>query len=162
MVYLSVSCLFFAYQKNQLHKESKSIINSQIAKEDIIILKFHVNETNKYLQWKRENEFKYEGVMYDLISEEIRNDSVFYYCWADIDETKLNHSFNEFIDVVFGNNQQSVHYKYLVKLFKTSFFINSYNCELALDCEKNNRGFRYYFLYKSPSGNPLSPPPELV
>lgn len=39
--------------------------------------------------WKDEGEFKYENRLYDVIKEEIRNDTVYFYCMSDDDETGL-------------------------------------------------------------------------
>lgn len=58
--------------------------------EELVLLKFSKEETQTKLRWEHSKEFEYDGQMYDIVSKEVKGDSIFYRCWWDHEETKLN------------------------------------------------------------------------
>ncbi len=47
------------------------------------------------LEWEHEREFAFEGRMYDVVKLQTVGDSVFYWCWADDEETELHRRLEE-------------------------------------------------------------------
>lgn len=66
------------------------MIISKIDLKDLVLLKFTFNETQSLLKWEHSKEFEFNGIMYDIIRSESKNDSIFYWCWEDREETELN------------------------------------------------------------------------
>lgn len=77
-------------QKYRARKEAKAIIINSTAPEQIRVLAYPESSEPAGLCWVHEDEFEWNGSLYDVISVETRNDSVFLHIWEDSKETALN------------------------------------------------------------------------
>ena len=110
----------FKYHNYVIRKEMKMKIKAGVPEEELAIIL--VNAENEYeLHWKHSREFKYRGVMYDVVRKERKNDnSITYYCVTDTQETQL---FEDLNNIVFKesnakhNNKNNV--KRIVDLFSS-------------------------------------------
>ena len=66
-----------------------ALINSVRDLSEIHKLKFTKYEFTRRLNWKDENEFEFEGKMYDIVKTEMNNDEVIVYCIWDKRENEL-------------------------------------------------------------------------
>lgn len=82
--------LYLQYEKSVVHREVKWKMIAGLDQEELVLLKFSNEETKTELRWEHSKEFEYKGQMYDIVSKEIKADSVFYRCWWDHEETLLN------------------------------------------------------------------------
>ncbi|MEZ4687596.1 MAG: hypothetical protein R3B47_16505 [Bacteroidia bacterium] len=150
------------YQRRQIRREIKHQIMAGMDKEELVLLKFSQKETLTALRWKHSAEFEYHQQMYDIVERELREDSVYYWCWWDNKETLLNRQLNELFAHVLGNKPQEKNTRERLTHFFSSFFcenLSDWNIfslrtgRIKTPCEVN---------YQALSFPPPVPPPEAV
>ena len=65
---------------------------NDITETDLVLLKFeitHFNASLHNIHWIKDDEFRFENKMYDIIKKEIKSDFVNLYCIYDENETEL-------------------------------------------------------------------------
>jgi len=77
-------------QKRAVRHEVKEKLLDDLPKENLVLLKFTQEQANRELHWEHEREFEYQDQMYDVVKREVRNDTLYYWCWPDEKETALN------------------------------------------------------------------------
>ena len=78
-------------KKYWIKREIKEQLQSgKIYDDRVVLLKFSKIEAQKKLRWEHEAEFEYQGQMYDILRQELRNDSLLFWCWWDKEETEIN------------------------------------------------------------------------
>jgi hypothetical protein len=56
----------------------------------LVLLQFSKPETEALLRWEHSSEFEFNGQMYDIVESWVDGDTVYYRCWWDKAETRLN------------------------------------------------------------------------
>ncbi len=87
---VAVTYNWLQHKKYVVRKTVKRKIINGIDKNQLVLLKFTKPQTKTLLHWKHSKEFEFEGQMYDIVETVFCNDSIFYYCWWDKEETALN------------------------------------------------------------------------
>ncbi len=77
-------------RKVQVRKEVREIISGEAGKEELVLLRFSLEEAAGLLRWEHPGEFEFGGEMYDVVERRVTGDSVCYWCWWDRKETDLN------------------------------------------------------------------------
>ncbi|MCB0750811.1 MAG: hypothetical protein KDC52_05005 [Ignavibacteriae bacterium] len=114
--------VYFQFQKRQIKKEIKEKIITTIHKEQLVTLKFTKEEAQKELKWEHSKEFEYKGNMYDVVSVEIKDHIIYYYCWPDDDESELNKKIDEVLAYASGkDSQKKENRERLINFFKSLF-----------------------------------------
>lgn len=152
----------FYFQKQQVKSEVKKFITIGIDKNELVLLKFSKVESERILRWEHSKEFEFEGEMYDVVDVEVKGDSVWYWCWWDKEETKLNRLLNALTAQAMGNNPQSKE-----KITQITNYLHSLFLPRKLDYEAFTNKYHAYLqfynsLYKSIDIPPEAPPPERV
>jgi hypothetical protein len=96
--------------QSEIHREVAEIIGAGIDRDDLKILKFKITEVNSQSQackvsWYDEKEFSFDGLMYDIVEQELLNDSVFFYCYADDEESDLLAGLNEHLNTLLSHEK---------------------------------------------------------
>jgi hypothetical protein len=65
-------------------------LTAGIDRSRLVQLKFTTDQAGKALNWNDGREFEYRGHMYDVVQTTFHGDSVFYICYQDHKETRLN------------------------------------------------------------------------
>lgn len=81
------------YQKAIIKREVKRQIIAGIDEDDLVLLKFSKEEAKTKLRWEHSKEFEYNRQMYDVVKTMTLGGMVYYWCWLDHEETKLNRRF---------------------------------------------------------------------
>ncbi len=158
---IASTLVFFHYQKKQIRREIKHQIIAGIDKQELVLLKFTEESAHQQLKWKHSKEFEYKGSMYDIVEKEVRNDTIYYWCWWDHKETALNKQLNKLLSDVMGQNPQKKEKESQVNKFYASLFCSQQDHWQPL-LEANERPsfdsqHPLFFIYTSP---PV-PPPEI-
>lgn len=153
--------LWMNHLKESVRKEVKLQIISGIDKEELVLLKFSDIETNSKLKWVHSKEFEFQGAMFDIVEVENSNDSVYYWCWSDNKETKLNQQLDKLTELAFGSNKDAKKKSQELKdFFQTLYCVEPPSYEFFRRVEYNQ--FDFYFLGKTERfQTPNSPPPEI-
>lgn len=78
------------YEKMLVRKAVKRQLLAGMENTDLVFLKFTQEGAQTLLRWEHAHEFEYQGQMYDIVRSETLGDSIFYHCYWDRAESKLN------------------------------------------------------------------------
>lgn len=132
-------------------------------KKELVLLKFTKAEKETKLRWKHSKEFEFKGQMYDVVESEISGDTLFYRCWWDNEETKLNKKLTNLVSDILGNNQQNKeNNKRLVQFFKSLYHTPNSDWITPFRLAGNTYCIANSDRYISHSSDPLVPPPQFI
>lgn len=114
--------LYLQYEKSVVRREVKWKMIGGLDKEELVLLKFSKEETISELRWEHSKEFEYKGQMYDIVSQEIKGDSIFYRCWWDYEETKLNKKLKKLVANALDQDENSRDAHFNLHFYLWSFF----------------------------------------
>ncbi len=82
----------FEFFRADFRAEAARLIGEGVPENGQVVFSFETaefeNRTSKF-EWKNDEEFRFEGKLYDVIRTEARGDSVFIFCLYDEADTKL-------------------------------------------------------------------------
>jgi hypothetical protein len=84
------------------HEVRRHII-SGLDKNGLVLLEFKKPESETLLRWEHSREFEFNGQMYDIVESWTVGDTVYYRCWWDRAETRLNNLLRELAVRSFGD-----------------------------------------------------------
>jgi hypothetical protein len=72
-------------------REIKRKIKNQLAASELCLIKVAGNDKTRQaeMQWMEEREFRFQGMMYDVVRTCTQNDTVYFYCINDRQEEQL-------------------------------------------------------------------------
>ncbi len=91
-------------QKRQVKRSVKRMMMHSAPREDLVHLAFRIEDAKVMLRWEHSKEFEYRGEMFDVVASQTRNDSVFYTCWWDREETRLNQGLRFVLNRMLGRD----------------------------------------------------------
>jgi hypothetical protein len=83
------------FKRAMLKKEVRRYLTQRSESDRLAVLRFSKEETETLLRWEHSGEFEYKGQMYDVVQAWTVGDTVYYRCWQDREETKLNNRLRE-------------------------------------------------------------------
>lgn len=158
---LSTLC-FLSYQKHQVRRQVKRQIIAGISKDQLVLLKF-TQQDSANLEWKHAKEFKYQGYFYDIVEKEHHNDTTYFWCWWDYEETQLSKQLENVFVHAFAKNRaasksKSAFYTFYSKLFAEEFFEFKYRQFSVV----KKHIYRYLHSILSHQSEPPTPPPDFI
>jgi len=151
------------YKKSVVRKEIKTRIIEGLDKDELVLLKFSTASAQRELNWKHSKEFEYKQQMYDVVEKQIEGDSIFYWCWLDHEETKLEKQLENLVANALGLDQQNrLKQKQLVNYFKLLFCPSEFEHRESTPQIANNYYSGQSVIYTSPLWPPPTPPPVLI
>ena len=155
---------YLQFEKAAIRREIKWKMIAGMDEEELVLLKFTKEETQTKLRWEHSKEFEYNGQMYDIVSKKVKGDSIFYRCWWDHEETKLNKSLKKLVANAFDHDEENRRTQQTFHTYLGSFFYSdifdwqarrpSYNLEVI--CQNFFYGEKFHSLQLSPP----TPPPK--
>src|SRR5690606_23325545 len=116
--------LYLQFEKSAIRREIKWKMIAGMEEEELVLLKFTKEETQTKLRWEHSREFEYNGQMYDIVSKEVKGDSIFYRVWWDHEETKLNKSLKKLAADAFDQDEENRKTRLNFQTYLGSFFCN--------------------------------------
>lgn len=154
--------LVFKHQQKIVRKEMKKVIKNGVPEHQHVHFYLDELQLNKvHLQWMHENEFRFKGEMYDIISRDTCDGRLKLICIHDVKESGLFAQLDKLIDQnMTSNAPMQSQRKLLHQLIQSLFFEHN---------EKQSNDYfisDYYshYLQKrivNPFFKPESPPPEV-
>lgn len=88
-------------------REIRKMIKAGVPEDQLVSFVFPRDIREKTLpefKWTKSNEFRYKGEMYDIVKEEILNDSIVYRCIHDVKESGLFKRWESYLDEYISKN----------------------------------------------------------
>jgi hypothetical protein len=161
---LATMFLYLQFEKASIKREIKWKMIAGMDHEELVLLKFSKEETQTKLRWEHSKEFEYNGQMYDVVSKEIKGDSIFYRCWWDHAETALNKKLQKLVAKAFNNDENKQRNQKQLNVFFQSFFCVSlfdWQASLSEILVKNYNYTNYQNTFSPIQESPPTPPPRL-
>lgn len=146
------------FQRYQLKKQ----LQYRMGKADQSMLTSIGFGPNQQPEWEEENEFEYQGKMYDVVDLELIGDSIVYHCWPDDEESYLNKKLEDFLDHYAGHPVSTKNKKRPSPPVFKCFFESKNDNDGKLICVTNSFPAEYSTNYVSPVSPVDIPPPRLV
>lgn len=154
---------YFQFERKRARMEVNRKFAAGLDKTQLILLKFTQEETQTILTWKHSREFVYKGQMYDIVDQRQEGDSVFYTCYKDDKETRLNLEKKRVVAKALGQDPLQKNQKERIKSFFKTIYqheIDAWKPNLIQPCIIHYAlNLKHYSLF---SESPPSPPPKCV
>lgn len=132
--------LFKFFQAKYKADAVKIIING-VPSDELDLIKIKISDIQNHtvnFSWKDESEFMYQNQMYDLIKEEIVNDSVLFYCLRDDNESRLYSVLEKLLGSIFdASNDNPNEYPDFNNYLSTYYAGSYYYINNCYPVEKN-------------------------
>jgi hypothetical protein len=138
-------------------------INNGIPEKDLVVLvfplsKFHFERTK--MKWTQTcKEFEYNKSRYDIVSQSIKNDSVYFYCIHDTKEEKILYNYSLAVQKNTGSDKNNRKNSQFFHKINIDYYCHSFNnnafCNYSVPII-----YSYFQFYKSYSVELHSPPPK--
>jgi hypothetical protein len=157
----SGSYLFFHFKKGRIKNEIIVKIEAGLQEKDLIILGFTKEEIETRLDWKHSREFEFNGRMYDIVRQSQAGDSVFYTCYQDHKETRLNAEKEKLIARALGQDPfQKKQTERIKNFFNTVFSQDAFSWKPCLIQPSTFHYSLLVFHYSLFAQAPPYPPPK--
>lgn len=153
--------LWLNVQKAMVRHTVREQLKESPEENELVLLKFTATESTAKLKWEHSKEFEYDHQMYDVVETKIIGDTIYYWCWWDHKETKLNQQLRHWFDNAFSTDPQNREkHRWLLSYFKSLYFIENFYPHLLPPGTWRLRYDEYCSLYYSTSIQPPAPPPK--
>lgn len=153
--------VLFKIQQNQIRKEIKKQIKENLDSQELSMIRV-TSENQNQLHWEHNKEFRYRGIMYDVVKKEvIDNVTTIYYCITDTQETTLFACLDSLINKSMETKCNGIHpLKNLLKFLSNLYFLVPY---IGSDFSfKKVLFYAYNGNYHQPWFEIDSPPPKFI
>ncbi len=158
----ATTLLLLSHQKIQIKKEVKEHIDSEKDAERLVLLKFTELEKQEKLHWEHAAEFEYHHQMYDVVKSEVHGDTTYYWCWHDIEETKINEQINHLMSLSFDNLPTKDGFLQKFQNLSKSFYHSKIEYQVNNIPSQNQGMWNYTPTFEPmPSLDPATPPPKI-
>ena len=149
------------HQKHEVRREVKWRMAANLDKDELLLLKFTDEQAESQVHWKHSKEFEFQGSMYDIVEKELHDDTTYYYCWLDKEETALNQRLDELAALAFGKDSKQKENKEKVNSFYKHWFHSSSQRTDTTFCRNSPLFSNTSESYSSENPTPPVPPPLL-
>jgi hypothetical protein len=141
--------------------EVKQMMIEGIDKDELILLKFSIAESKIQLKWEHSKEFEYNRQMYDVVDSKIVDNTIYYWCWLDNEETKLNQQLTQLVTNLFNTNSEKKETQdRLISFYKSLYFAEKTHWVFTNTNEEHELDTFYLLSYTVVSLRPNTPPPQ--
>jgi hypothetical protein len=163
--FMPVSTVYFLFRIRQtgIHQAVEKLMDEGLDEHKLIVLKIPLSvEEHGDFERTEENEFKYQGRMYDVARSEKHGSVTWYWCMWDEDETELENTMQIAKGKAAGTDTYNAHTEEVITIFLNSLYLHLEDYEVHLPLA--------YLTAVRPAGIfipfdrttvPPSPPPEI-
>jgi hypothetical protein len=152
------------YHRGQIRREMKRRIKNEIPENQLHIITVQ-NINDPSIKWMKENkEFRYKGMMYDIVKSRKTDSTIEYYCINDIEETILFDQLDQKVQEQMNHQEekgQGIPVKKLLKSINGNVYLIPVNESLALVTDQFVHQSVYTFFFSTPVREILTPPPQI-
>ena len=163
--FMPVSTVYFLFRIRQtgIHQAVDKLMDKGVDEHQLVVLKIPLSvEEHGDFERTEENEFKYQGKMYDVARSEKHGSVTWYWCMWDEDETALEETMEIAERKAAGDDTRNAHTEEAITVFLNSLFLNINVHELHLPVTYLT-AVRYsgVFIPFDRTAVPPTPPPEI-
>ncbi|MFT6868530.1 MAG: hypothetical protein ACJA08_003384 [Cyclobacteriaceae bacterium] len=148
------------YKRHQVKRTVKWDLIGLTSVNDLELIKVAKHEVDTKLRWEHSKEFEYEGEMYDVVNTETRGDTIYYVCWWDHEETKLNRQLKLLLAMALNQDTQQKEKQIQFYIFlKSLYYQANDNWNVAYLQNKSTSNDHYLVDFQSRKTPPPTPPP---
>lgn len=154
----------FKIEQWRIRTAVKEKIKNAIPETELHCIVVAKTSSSIEMDWFEENEFYYEGSMYDIVRSVTCEDSIYYYCIQDDEEGKLFSHLDELIKQQFDQGAEKPIQTTAKKFFKTLSFLLFYtNANIEIGSTNSLASqFGFYVKYlTNPFFKVTNPPPQV-
>jgi hypothetical protein len=156
-----IAYCWLQYQISNVKNEVRFKMTKGIDKDELVVMKFTKAESQTIIRWAHPGEMEYNNQMYDIVDTKITVDTVYYWCWRDVDETRLRREFIELSAKAFNSDpQKKEKQERIYSYFNSLYLSENPECCLTPPCPENRKFSSYSMLFPSFSFPPPTPPPK--
>lgn len=151
----------FHLRRSQLRHEIEEKLEEGIEGSELVVVALSKESAADDLEWEHAGEFRYKGQFYDVLQIREEQDSVFYTCFWDKEETRLTDYFENALEDGFAKNgREDGDTDGLAQLLKSPFKPNYFNWNSSLKASEAKKNAYAEEAYQSATFSPPSPPPK--
>lgn len=155
-----ISCAFLLYEKHQVKSEVKERLLKGMDRKDLVFLVF---SKSKFLSLVTDNEFYYEGEMYDLVEVKEIGDYCHCWCWLDREESDLNRRVSLLVSEAMGEDSENEEGENVLSDFFELLYCHEQDTlQLPSQCVMDRKEFFYAIHYSFFYAALLIDPPETI
>lgn len=156
--------LLFSWHQVKLYEIKHSLkweLAEALDPAELVLIKLTKAEADSQLEWEHDHEFEYLGEMYDVVKKETHTDTLFFYCWWDKKETKLNKKLEHLSALVFQHNPDKQKNEQRILQYYKSLFVHSRrNWKALQNCSQKEFIVPYVESTYTANLKTPSPPPK--
>lgn len=154
--------LVFKIIQSDIHQAIEIQIKTGASSDGLVTIKISNTNPPSDFTWVEKHEFRYKGEMYDIVKQEVTNDTTYYTCIHDVRESALYANMEQQIQDEFATNpeRQQQHKNLLQKIPKIYILANDL-IFLGFKCDTQQPDAKQT-AWANVSPTILSPPPECV
>lgn len=99
--------LWLQHQKESVRQEVAEKINRGLEREKLVLFKLRFEEVKTKLRWLSSHEFEFNHELYDVVEAAVDEGTVFLWCWADHEETRLKREIDQVIFQSLGRKKEA-------------------------------------------------------
>jgi hypothetical protein len=153
--------LIFKVQQFRINQETRYYIKRDIPMNQLVIIS--VDSKNELeLDWKHRKEFRYKGIVYDVVKKEtVNGQTTLFYCLTDELATTL---FSELDELIEKNKDAKDNdwLKNIYEHFLSGIYSMPQKLIWTLFPTDSKISYAYFYHYSSPVFDITGPPPKVV
>lgn len=128
--------LVFYIIRSDIRHEIKERIEASAPEASLVLVKIAKDNPPKNFQFTEAGrEFRYKGQMYDIVRQEVKNDSILYYCIHDIRESQLYAKVEQQLQDEFSTSpQHQTKHRELIKKIPDFYLPSIHSIFLGFTC----------------------------
>lgn len=136
--------LNFIVEQCLIRERIKEQIIKQLPENELSLIKVSSREQNK-IKWLEDGkEFRYCGIMYDVVKVRNLNDSTYYYCFCDLKESRLLTNLDKLVkDQTDHSQSRTIQKKHQIKVLLQHTL--SFECYYTVPVRYFDQPTRYLF-----------------
>lgn len=149
---------------HKLHIQSsiQHHVERDLIKESLVKLTFLKSDLQHQVKWEGDDEFRFNGEMYDVITSEAMNDSINFLCFLDQKEDGFSQQFGQLLDQSTDDDTwDNENHTRLLKFLESLYYSESTYSLPFYELGDRQLNSDRHFCYSSIVGRQPFPPPRL-
>lgn len=147
-------------KESAVKREVKWRMIAGISREELSLVKVSKDAARSELHWEHSREFEYQGQMYDVVATETHGDTLYYWCWWDHEETRLNKQLQELVAGIMGTSpERQEKQAQLISYFQSLFCDHLFEWSASVPSYQKTPFYGHFTGFQSLLLTPPTPPP---